>query len=58
MADAKRAVERLGGGALTVQRVATLGPDGRHFTAVSCVKLRRCDAAYPREAGTPKRSPL
>ena len=58
VADAKRAVSILGGGAMTVQRVATLGPDGRPFTAVLCPKLRACGVAYPREAGTPKRLPL
>ena len=58
VADARRAVSLLGGGALSIQRVATLGPDGRPFTAVICPKQRPCGAAYPREAGTPKKEPL
>ena len=58
VADARRAVALLGGGALLVERVATLGPNGQPFTAVTCRKERPCDAMYPREAGTPKRSPL
>jgi 16S rRNA (guanine527-N7)-methyltransferase len=58
VADARRAVSLLGGGALSIQRVATLGPDGRPFTAVLCPKQRPCGAAYPREAGTPKKEPL
>jgi hypothetical protein len=58
VADAKRATSLLGGGALVVHRVATLGPDGRPFTAVVCPKLRPCAGVYPREAGTPKKMPL
>lgn len=58
VADARRAVAVLGGGALSVVRVATLGPDGLPFTAITCRKERPCDALYPREAGTPKRQPL
>ena len=58
VADARRAVAVLGGGMLSVDRVATLGPDGLPFTAITCRKERPCDALYPREAGTPKRQPL
>ena len=58
VADARRAVAVLGGGVLSVDRVATLGPDGLPFTAITCRKERPCDALYPREAGTPKRQPL
>ena len=58
VADARRAVAVLGGGVLSVDRVATLGPDGMPFTAITCRKERPCDALYPREAGTPKRQPL
>ena len=43
---------------MLVERVATLGPDGQPFTAVTCRKERPCGAMYPREAGTPKRQPL
>jgi len=58
VADARRAVRLLGGGDMAILPVATLGPDGRPFTAVLTHKAAPTSGAYPREAGVPKRAPL
>jgi hypothetical protein len=41
-----------------VESVDSIGPDGRHRTAVVCPKIASTPEKYPRRAGMAKKRPL
>jgi 16S rRNA (guanine527-N7)-methyltransferase len=56
--SASKAVEILGGEAMSYQEVRSIGPDGNLRTVVTSYKLKETDKKYPRRAGTPQKRPL
>jgi 16S rRNA (guanine527-N7)-methyltransferase len=58
MRDAARAVATLGGGAMRVERVDAVAPDGSARAAVVCEKIAPTPEKYPRRAGMAKKRPL
>ena len=56
--SASKAVEILGGEAMSYQEVQSIGPDGNLRTVVTSYKLTETDKKYPRRAGTPQKKPL
>lgn len=56
--DSLKAIATLGGGDLRVESVDSIGPDGRHRTAVVCPKIAPTPEKYPRRAGMAKKRPL
>lgn len=56
--DSLKAITTLGGGDLRVESVDSIGPDGRHRTAVVCPKIASTPEKYPRRAGMAKKRPL
>ena len=56
--SASKAVEVLGGEAMSYQEVQSIGPDGNLRTVVTSYKLKETDKKYPRRAGTPQKKPL
>lgn len=56
--DSLKAIATLGGGELRVESVDSIGPDGRHRTAVVCPKIASTPEKYPRRAGMAKKRPL
>jgi 16S rRNA (guanine527-N7)-methyltransferase len=56
--SASKAVEILGGEAMSYQEVQSIGPDGNLRTVVTSYKLKETDKKYPRRAGTPQKKPL
>jgi 16S rRNA (guanine527-N7)-methyltransferase len=55
---ARTAINRLGGGAARVQRVASFAAEGRPHTAVVVRKIQPTHALYPRSPGIPNKNPL
>ena len=53
--SASKAVEILGGEAMSYQEVQSIGPDGNLRTVVTSYKLTETDKKYPRRAGTPQK---
>jgi len=58
IASAVNAVALLGGGAMRVERVNAIAPDGRNRTVVISRKETPTDEKYPRRAGKAKKRPL
>ena len=58
IADAANAVSLLGAGAMRVEAVDSIGPDGRHRTVVISRKENATNEKYPRKAGKAKKRPL